>query len=346
MKKKLAMLFVVIMLLSCMPVMAVTVPAGADTAAATTGTVTTQAASTGWVKVDKYYRYYYAKGKYYTNCVKKIENKLFGFSKKGNLCCGWFTINNVTYYGSVKQGAKGIGVGQILTGYRKIGNDYYYLNPAKNGARATGFITIGKKLYYFNPATGKQRRTKGWFYIGSSMYYVLADGTIATNTTIDGRKIGANGAVADPYGYDKKAQGYSSETRYMVLVDKSRHLVNMYKGSKGSWVNIRRNIPCTTGKSSTPTKSGTFKVSKNVTMFGPYGRMDFVGSTVFYTTRINAGNFFHSVLYKLGSTNPYTTSPKDATLGKNRSNSCIRLPLADAKFIWDNMRRGTRVVVY
>ena len=147
MKKKLAMLFVVIMLLSCMPVMAVTVPAGADTAAATTGTVTTQAASTGWIKVDKYYRYYYAKGKYYTNCVKKIENKLFGFSKKGNLCCGWFTINNVTYYGSVKQGAKGIGVGQILTGYRKIGNDYYYLNPAKNGARATGFITIGKKRH-------------------------------------------------------------------------------------------------------------------------------------------------------------------------------------------------------
>ena len=127
MKKKLAMLFVVIMLLSCMPVMAVTVPAGADTAAATTGTVTTQAASTGWIKVDKYYRYYYAKGKYYTNCVKKIENKLFGFNKSGNLCCGWFTINNATYYGSVKQGAKGIGVGQILTGYRKIGNDYYYL---------------------------------------------------------------------------------------------------------------------------------------------------------------------------------------------------------------------------
>ena len=68
MKKKLAMLFVVIMLLSCMPVMAVTVPAGADTAAATTGTVTTQAASTGWIKVDKYYRYYYAKGVHHQQC--------------------------------------------------------------------------------------------------------------------------------------------------------------------------------------------------------------------------------------------------------------------------------------
>ena len=39
MKKKLALLFVVIMLMSCMPVMAVTVPAGADTAAASSGTV-------------------------------------------------------------------------------------------------------------------------------------------------------------------------------------------------------------------------------------------------------------------------------------------------------------------
>ena len=122
MKKKLAMLFVVIMILSCMPVMAATVPAGKDAAAAD-DTVEVQASRTGWVKVGKYYRYYYAAGKYYKNCVKKIENKLFGFSPKGNLCCRWFTINNVTYYASVKSGAKGIGVGQILTGYRKIGND-------------------------------------------------------------------------------------------------------------------------------------------------------------------------------------------------------------------------------
>lgn len=344
MKKKLAMLFVVIMLLSCMPVMAVTVPAGADTAAATTGTVTTQAASTGWVKVNKYYRYYYAKGKYYTNCVKKIENKLFGFSKKGNLCCGWFTINNVTYYGSVKQGAKGIGVGQILTGYRKIGNDYYYLNPAKNGARATGFIRIGKKLYYFNPTTGKQRRTKGWFFVGNFMYYVQADGSIATNKTIDGYKIGANGRVADPYGYDKKAQGYSSSTRYLILVNKSHHEVNVYKGSKGSWAIYRRGMPCTIGKSSTPSPSGRFTLNHKSSK--AYGYKDFTGSTVFYTTRISAGNYFHSVLYRLGCRNPYTTSPKDATLGKNRSNSCIRLKLADAKLIHQTTPTKTRVIVY
>ena len=346
MKKKLALLFVVIMILSCMPVMAETVPAGADTAAASSGTVSAQAASTGWKKVKKYYRYYYAPGKYYKNCVKRIGNQLFGFSKKGNLCCKWFTINNVTYYGSVKLGAKGIGVGQILTGYRKIGNDFYYLNPAKSGARTSGFITINQQIRYFSPVNGKQVRTQGWFTVGGNMYYVQADGTIATNTIIDGYKIGANGAVADPYGYDRKAQGYSSETRYLILVDKTHHYVNFYQGSKGNWVNIRRNILCTVGKKSTPTKSGSFKLSLKVTKNGPYGRKDFTGATAFYAFRINAGNFFHSILYKLHCTNPYTNSPKDATLGKNKSNSCIRLPLADAKFIWDNMKRGTRVVVY
>ena len=245
MKRRLALLFVVIMILSCMPVMAATAPAGADAAVEN---VTAKAAKTGWVKTGKYYRYYYASGKYYANTVKKIENKYFGFNEKGYLCCGWFKIKNMTFYGSVKLGAKGIGVGQILTGYRKIGNDYYYLHPQKCGARASGFIPVGKKLYYFSPANGKQRRTKGWFFVGNYMYYVQADGSIATNTTIDGYKIGANGAVSDPYGYDKKAQGYSSETRYMVMVDKSRHYVNFYKGSKGHWVNIKRNILCTIGK--------------------------------------------------------------------------------------------------
>ncbi len=345
MKKRLALLFVVIMILSCMPVMAVTVPAGADTAAATTS-ADTQAASTGWKKVGKYYYFYYAPGKYYKNCVQKIDNKLYGFNNKGRLCCKWFTINNATYYGSILQGAPGVGVGRILTGHRKIGKDYYYLNPNKNGARTGGFVTIKGKKYYFNPSDGKQQRTKGWFTVGKYMYYVQADGSIATNTTIEGHKIGASGAVKDPYGYDKKVQRYSSETRYLVLVDKTHHYVNFYKGSKGKWVNIRRNILCTVGKKSTPTKSGSFKLSLKVTKNGPYGRKDFKGSTAFYAFRINAGNFFHSVLYKLYCNNPYTNSPKDASLGKNVSNSCIRLPLADAKFIWDNMKRGTRVVVY
>ena len=344
MKKKLAMLFVVIMILSCMPVMAGTVPAGADAAAATTKTVTTQAAKkNGWYKAGSNYRYY-VNGVYFKNSIHTIGGRLYGFDANGYLCKAWFTINGKTYYGSVKEG--GMGFGKILTGLRKIGNDYYYLNPAKKGARAYGFVTINKKLYYFNTSTGKQRRTKGWFYVNGAMYYVLGDGTIATNTTIEGNRIGANGAVVDPYGYDKKAQSYSSSTRNLILVDKSRHYVNIYQGSKGSWTNIRRNMLCTIGKSSTPTRSGSYKLKIKTTRFGAYGRKDFSSSTAFYAYFYNAGNFFHSVIYRLGTSNPYTATPKDASLGKNKSNGCIRLSLENAKYLWDNMKVGTRVIIW
>ena len=345
MKKRITMLFTVfmILILTCMPAMAVTVQADADAAAATSD-VSTQATSTGWVKVGKYYRYYYASGKYYKSSIHKIGNMYFGFNASGNLCCGWFTIGGNKYYASVKEGAKGIGVGRILTGYRKIGNDYYYLVPSRNGAVQKGFFTLNKKLYYFDASTGKQRRAKGWFFVNNAMYYVKADGTIATNTTIDGYKIGANGAVTDVHGMDKKAQGYSSSTRYLILVNKSHHEVNVYKGSKGSWAIFRRGMPCTIGKSSTPTPSGRFTLNHKSSY--AYGYKDFTGSTVFYTTRISAGNYFHSVLYRLGCRNPYTSSPKDATLGKNRSNSCIRLKLADAKLIHQTTPKNTRVIVY
>ena len=341
MKKKIALLFTVIMILSlcCTPVMA----AGTAGAADGVQTISTQAVKTGWVREGGYYKFY-RNGKALTYGIYKIGTKLFGFSKKGNLCCGWFKINGNIYYGSKKSGARGIGVGEVLTGYRKIGNNYYYLTPAKKGAAWTGFKWTSGKLYYFNTTTGAQRRTKGWFYIGNKMYYVKADGTIATNCTVDGYRIGANGAVADVSGTDRKAQGYSSSTRYLILVNKSTHKVNIYQGSKGSWVNIRRDLPCTTGKSETPTPSGRYTLNHKSP--NAYGYKDFTASTVFYTTRLSAGNYFHSVLYRLGCRNPYKSSPKNATLGKNRSNSCIRLRLEDAKFIHQVTPKNTRVIVY
>ena len=202
MKRKLAMLFAVIMILSCMPVMAGTV--SADAAAAAEKTVTVQAKS-GWVKSGTAYMYY-VNGKAYKNGVYKISNKLYGFDASGKLCKGWFKLNGHTYYASVSNGAKGYG--EVLTGYRKIGNKFFYLDPSNKGMRRCGFIRIAGKLYFFSSVDFAQRRTKGWFAYGKFRYYVQADGTIATNTTIDGVKVGANGAAAaDNYGMDKHARG-------------------------------------------------------------------------------------------------------------------------------------------
>jgi lipoprotein-anchoring transpeptidase ErfK/SrfK len=127
-------------------------------------------------------------------------------------------------------------------------------------------------------------------------------------------------------------------------VNKKRHEINAYKGSKGNWTIIRRAMPCTIGKSSTPTPSGSYRLDHKSKK--AYGYKDFKASTVFYTTRISAGNYFHSILYRLGCRNPYTHSPKDSTLGKNKSNSCIRMKLADAKLIHQSIPTNTRVIVY
>ena len=337
MKKKLAILFVLIMVLSCTPVLAAPVSG----ATAKTESVTVKAAKSGWVKSGSTWMYY-TNGKYLKSGIFTIGGKKYAFDANGKMSLGFFKLWGSTYYASRNQGAKGCG--EILTGYRKIGPAFFYLDPKKNGRVTKGFVRIGNKLRYFRMANGYQIREKGWFQYGNAMYYVKADGTIATNTTVDGYKIGPDGAVRDQYGMDKKAQGYDSNTRYLILVNKTNHVVNFYKGSKGSWTPIKKNIPCTIGKKSTPTRSGSFKLS--IKSVRAYGYKDFKGSTAFYATRINAGNFFHSILYKLGCRNPYTSSPKDSRLGKNISNSCIRLPLADAKYIYDKFPRYTRTVVY
>lgn len=340
MKKRLILLFAVIMLLSsmCMPVMAQNTKASAP--------VTAKAVKSGWTKVGTNWRFY-VNGVVKKNGVFKINNQLFGFNAQGNLQKGFFKIGNKTYFASTKFGPASkaeIKYGIVLTGYFKIGDAYYYFDPSQKGMMKTGMVKIGKSLYYFDPSNGKQYRKKGWFYVNSSMYYVKADGTIATNTTIDGIHIGPNGAVIDPFGMDRVARGRDSYTRYLILVSKSHHRVNIYKGSKGNWICIRRNIPCTIGKSSTPTKSGNFMLS--IRSERAYGYKDFKGATAFYATRINAGNFFHSILYKLGSRNPATAKIKDAKLGQNKSNSCVRLPLDDAKFIWTSMPYRTRTYIY
>ena len=216
MKKRLAILLAAMMLMTCVPVMAAAVPAGA---ADSSKTVSVQAGS-GWVKTSTSWMYY-VNGKALKKQIATIGGSKYGFDENGKLCLGFFKLWGSTYYASRNQGSKGCG--KILTGYRKIGPAFFYLDPAKNGRVTKGFVKIGGKLRYFRMKDGYQRTTKGWFYYGDAMYYVKADGTIATNTTIGGYKIGADGAVRDVYGMDKKAQGYSSNTRYLILVNKGEH---------------------------------------------------------------------------------------------------------------------------
>jgi|GEM_PF-2203759 len=60
------------------------------------------------------------------------------------------------------------------------------------GRRLTGWQTIGGETYCFDSSGVMQAGT--WVQTGGKWYYLLADGTLAVNTTIDGYEVGADGA--------------------------------------------------------------------------------------------------------------------------------------------------------
>ncbi len=133
-----------------------------------------------------------------------------------------------------------------------------------------------------------------------------------------------------------KANQYSSSTGWLCLVDKSEHRVYVYEGAKGSWA-LNRSFLCGNGAAATPTPSGVFKV---------YGRKYYFDSgsvRCFYATMFYGNYYFHSTLYAQTST---PTVAVDDRVGLGLSHGCVRLRLANAKWIYDNIPTGTTVVVY
>ena len=170
--------------------------------------------------------------------VKRIGGKWYSFNGYGAMRTGWFkNYNNLMcYYTSHgyagKEGwrkhndkwfyIKANGIARI--GWAKIGDDYYYLDKTKGGGRRLyGPSPVGSKRYFFD-SEGRRAVTRGWKTYNGNYYYTYSDGTIAVNTTV-------NGFPVDKYGkasldsMDWKAQDYSSNTNYLILVNRSLHNV-------------------------------------------------------------------------------------------------------------------------
>lgn len=138
------------------------------------------------------------------------------------------------------------------------------------------------------------------------------------------------------YDIFKKAQGYSSSTGYLLLVDTNNCWVGVFTGSRGNW-NPKYYWRCSCGKDSSPTVKGVFTTQTSSLHFGEEH-----GYTCWYATQIYGDYLFHSVKYQPGS----QTALKDGRLGRHISMGCVRLPIEDAKWIYYNIPDGTTVVTY
>ena len=135
---------------------------------------------------------------------------------------------------------------------------------------------------------------------------------------------------------DSKAQGYSSSTGYLLLVNLSTHRVGLYTGSRNNWQN-QKYWPCSNGKPSTPTVTGVYRLG----MKGLYFWSE--GSKCWYYSQFYGDYLFHSVIYD-GSSSPVHIV--DGSLDAATSHGCVRLALENAKYIYDHVPSGTTVVTY
>lgn len=287
-------------------------------------------------------------------CEKNIGGATYGFNSSGAMWAGWIRkADGWRYYDEYS--------GQIISGWKLVGGKWYYMNPANDNIMISGgWAQIGNLWYCFNSngamATGWFKSNGRWYYLGSDggartgwkvvdsdwYYFYTAndshggpEGAMACNVKIDGWQLTSSGAMVSTaeMKMNAKAQIYSSSTRYLILVDRNACKVAIYTGWSGSWSRLKY-WSCSPGKPSTPTVAGTFKV-------GSKGRYFDSGSArCHWYTQFRGNYLFHSVLYtKSGRIS-------DGRLGMKLSHGCVRLDINNAKWIYDNIPKGTTVVVY
>ena len=129
------------------------------------------------------------------------------------------------------------------------------------------------------------------------------------------------------------SNNFSSETNYFIWVNLKEFKVNIFEGSTNKWVLVHSYL-CTIGKKATPTPKGTYTIGVKGLYFGVNK-----GYKCWYYTQFKGNYLFHSIIYNLDG------SIRDGRLGMALSDGCIRLTKENAKWIYDNIPRRTKVVI-
>ena len=275
----------------------------------------------GWIKSGS--KWYWLQGDkeglMLANEMKTIEGKQYSFAADGAMRANSQVNlgNDVAGYASSSGAVSRIGEykdgklvltdndGKIQTGWQKKAGKWFY--GGEGGVAHVGWLKLGKT----------------WYYLDSSAAMVTGTRTIDGKTNIfaaSGKWLGTDAMVT-------KAQGYSSCTPWLILVDRGRHTVGIFHGSKGNW-NLEQKFSCVTGAPGSPTITGTFRTTGGKAMSLT------TDSRARWCTQISGGYFFHTIL------------ASTSELGHSLSHGCIRLAPANAQWIYHNIKGGTTVSIY
>ena len=126
-----------------------------------------------------------------------------------------------------------------------------------------------------------------------------------------------------------------SLTSNLIYVNLKDQITYIYKGSINNWDKIK-SFKCSTRIESEKTPTGIFDVRER----GAWFFSDKYNQGGKYWVQFYGDYLFHSVPY-----NKDQSEVVDYTLGVPASHGCIRLKTEDAKWIYDNIESGTKVII-
>lgn len=176
-------------------------------------------------------------------------------------------------------------------------------------------------------------------WINSKEANIMETNEILTNSIINTEE--AKKKNEEEYEKLKKDNKISSAAdKYYIKVNYGAQVATVYtKDSNGKYTKPVRAMVCSTGRA-TPT-SGTYRTLGKGNWWPLMG--DVYGQ---YSTHITGDILFHSVPYlESGNKSSLEWWAYDQ-LGKRVSAGCVRLTVADAKWIYDNCVIGTQVEFY
>ena len=305
------------------------------TEVAETNTTTEVETGKGW---DRTRSYYYQNGEKVKG-FQSIDGSLYYFSENGELYkkIGLRTIKNKEYYFNQDH--------SIATGVVKVKEAYFYFEK-ETGARCEkkGIKKVEGKYYNFNDESqlqsGWYRNDKGrryyfdettfeakvgWAYIGKYKYFFEKNGQLCQ----DLRKKMAKQI--------KKQK--NNKDAYVIRVNRTGSCVTVYApdGEKGYIIPVVSFV-CSAGKG-TPTGSFTIrdKLRWHELMGPSWGQ---------WCEHLTDDILFHSVYYNKERDNKSLSVSAYNKLGTMASHGCVRLTAGDAKWIYDNCTKGTKVIIY
>lgn len=266
----------------------------------------------GWHKIKGKRYYFNKKGKLYTKTgLQTIGTKTYFFDDDHYVLTGVVEHDDNHYYFRKKDGAR-----IEEEGINKVDDTFYLVG--KDATLSKGWYRDDEgKRYYFDKKTYEGH--VGWHYVGKYKYYFNKKAQLVQDV--------------------RKVLTKKQKKNYMVRVNRTASCVTVYAkdGLKGYKIPVVSFV-CSAGKD-TPTGSFTIKDKLRWhELMGPcWGQ---------WCMHLTTDILFHSVYYDRERDNKSLNVNAYNKLGTMASHGCVRMTAGDCKWLYDNCKVGTKVVIY